>query len=345
MRQPSIRIVITSPLEPELIERIVAVDPRLDVVYPRDLLPVARYPADHAAPNPRDPEALAAWRSILEPAEILFDFGPRPLVAELASWPQLRWIQATSAGVGQFAARFGLDKSRIVVTTASGVHARPLAEFALMAMLMFGKGAFRLLADQRAHRWERYAGEELAARVVGIVGVGRIGREVARVARGLDARVIGTTRSVAGRPAGDLFLDRLVPTDELDAILGELDFLVLTCPHTPETEGLINAERLALLKPSAVLINLARGAVVDEPALIAALQAGRLAGAALDVVAQEPLPAESPLWDLPNVLISPHSASTAIGENGKITDLFCDNLQRYLEGCPLRNVLDYALLY
>ena len=345
MSQARVRVVITSPLEPDLIERIAAVDPRLDVAYPRDLLPVARYPADHAAPNPRDPEALAAWRSILEHTEVLFDFGPRPLLAELTSWPRLRWIQATSAGVGQFAARLGLGESRIVVTTASGVHARPLAEFALMAMLMFGKGAFRLLADQRAHRWERYAGEELAAKVVGIVGVGRIGREVARVARGLDARVVGTARSVEGRTAADMHLDRLVPTDGLDAILGELDFLVLTCPHTPATEGLISAERLAMLKPSAVLINLARGAVVDESALIAALQSGKLAGAALDVAAQEPLPPESPLWDMPNVLISPHSASTAVSEIGKITDLFCDNLQRYLEGRSLRNVLDYTLLY
>ncbi|MGH2346810.1 MAG: D-2-hydroxyacid dehydrogenase [Chloroflexota bacterium] len=214
-----------------------------------------------------------------------------------------------------------------------------------MAMLMFGKGAFRMLADQRAHRWERYAGEELAGKVAGIVGVGRIGREAARLARGLDARVVGTVRSVEGRTAEDLFLDRLVPTAELDAVLGELDFLILTCPHTPETEGLISAERLAMLKPGAVLINLARGAIVDEPALIAALQSGKLGGAALDVAAQEPLPPESPLWDMPNVLISPHSASTAISENGKITDLFRDNLHRYLEGRPLRNVLDYALLY
>ncbi|MDB5075084.1 MAG: D-isomer specific 2-hydroxyacid dehydrogenase NAD-binding protein, partial [Chloroflexi bacterium] len=184
-----------------------------------------------------------------------------------------------------------------------------------------------------------------AGKVVGVVGVGRIGREVARLARCLDAHVVGTVRSLDAHTAEDLNLDRLVPMAELDSLLGELDFLVLSCPHTPETDGLISAERLAKLRPSAVLINLARGAVVDEPAMIAALQSGKLAGAALDVAAKEPLPADSPLWDMPNVLISPHSASTTTSENGKITELFCDNLRRYLEGQPLRNILNYALQY
>ena len=345
MNQGRVRVVITSPLESEFVERISTVDSRLEVVYPSGLIPLMRYPADHAAPNPRDPEELAAWRSLLEPAEALFDFGPRPLQSELAALPHLRWIQATSAGVGQFALRIGLNSSRIIVTTASGVHARPLAEFTLMAMLMFGKGAFGMLADQKAHHWQRYAGEELAGKVVGIVGVGRIGREVARVARCLDAYVVGMVRSVGTRTAEELHLDRLVPIADLDGLLPELDFLVLSCPHTPETEGLINAGRLAKLKSRAVLINLARGAIVDESAMIAALQAGKLAGAALDVLAKEPPGPDSPLWDMPNVLISPHSASTTTSENGKITDLFCDNLRRYLEGRPLRNVLNYALLY
>jgi glyoxylate/hydroxypyruvate reductase A len=345
MERQRVRIVITSPLELELVDRIAAVDPLLDVVYPTDLLPAARYPADHAMPNSREPGELARWRSLLESAEVLFDFGPRPLLDELAGWPRLRWIQATSAGVGQFAQRVGLTRGSIVVTTASGVHARPLAEFALMAMLMFGKGAFGMIADQRAHRWQRYAGEELVGKVVGIVGVGAIGREVARAARFLDAKVVGTVRSVDGRTAAALSLDRLLPTERVDEILGEVDFLVLSCPHTPETEGLLDARRLALLKSQAVLINLARGAIVDEEALIESLRQGRLGGAALDVAAHEPLPPESPLWDMPNVLISPHSASTVISENAKIVALFCANLRAYLDGAPLQNVLNGQLLY
>lgn len=345
MDHRSVRVLITSPLEPELVARIAATDPRLEVIYPTELIPVPRYPADHALPKPQNLDELESWRSLLAEAEVLFDFGPASLVDELSRWPHLRWIQATSAGVGQFAVRTGLTGSRVVVTTASGVHARPMAEFALMAMLMFGKGAFRMLADQRAHRWRRYAGEELAGKLVGIVGVGRIGREVARLARVLDAQVIGTVRSVEGRRAEDLYLDRVLPTAQIDEMLGDLDFLVLSCPHTPETEGLIDARRLAALKPGAVLINIARGAVVDEPALIAALQSGHLAGAALDVFAREPLPEESPLWEMSNVLVSPHSASTAGTENVRIIDLFCDNLHRYLDGGPLRNVLDNDLLY
>jgi phosphoglycerate dehydrogenase-like enzyme len=247
--------------------------------------------------------------------------------------------------VGQLAARVGLTRSDIVVTTASGIHARPIAEFVLMSILMFVKEAFALAEDQRAHRWQRYATEELAGKMVTIVGVGRIGREIARAVHTFDAHVVGTVRSVDGRSAEDLCVDALLPGDRVDELLPTTDFLVLCCPHTPETQGLINAERLAALKPGAVVINVARGAVVDEPALIEALRAGRLRGAALDVFAREPLPPESPLWDMPNVLICPHSASTAITENGKIVDLFCDNMRRYLAGEPLRNVLNKQLLY
>ncbi len=341
----TVRVVITSPLEDQFVHAIARTDARLEVVYDAALLPTPRYPADHALPAGDTPEQQEQWQTLLQSAEVLFDFGPRTMVDRLVSWPKLRWIQATSAGVGQFAARVGLTRSPIIVTTASGVHARPLAEFVLMAMLMFNKGALRMVDDRRAHRWERYAGEEIAGKVVGIVGVGRIGREIARTVRSLDARVYGAVRVTGGRQADDLFLDRLLPIKDLDHILGEVDFLVLCCPHTPETHNLINAERLAALKAGAVLINVSRGSVVDEQALIHSLRARHLSGAALDVFVQEPLPPESPLWDMPNVIISPHSASTASTENEKIVDLFCDNLRRYLSGQQLRNVLDKDLLY
>lgn len=345
MSADRVPVLITSPLERELVARIAAVDPRLDVRFPADLIPAPAYHADHATPGASTPELAARWRALLSEAEILFDFGPGELVEELRSLPRLRWIQATSAGVGQFAARSGLTRSEIVVTTASGIHGRPLAEYVLMAILMFAKEALRLIDDQRAHRWERYATAEIAGSTVGIVGVGRIGREVARAVRVFDARVIGTVRAPAGRRAGDLFLDRLLPPEAIDEVVAAADYLVLCCPHTPQTERLIDERRLALMKQDAVLINIARGAIVDEPALIAALQAGRLRGAALDVFAREPLPDDSPLWDMPSVLISPHSVSTDTGENSRIADLFCDNLRRYLDGQPLRNVLQNDLLY
>jgi phosphoglycerate dehydrogenase-like enzyme len=150
---------------------------------------------------------------------------------------------------------------------------------------------------------------------------------------------------ICARTAAELGVDKLVSTVALDDLLPEADVVVLATPHTPETHRLLDSRRLSLLKPSAILVNVARGDVVDEPALIEALSSGRLRGAALDVFAQEPLPAESPLWDLPNVFVSPHSASTVAAENARIVDRFCHNLRAYLDGAPLHNVLDKALLY
>lgn len=345
MEHGTVQVLITSPLEAAFVERIAATDPRLAVTYPADLIAPPSYPADHTLPKAETEQQRARWGALLDSAEILFDFGPRNLLDQLARRPRLRWIQATSAGVGQLAERTGLTRSDIIITTASGVHARPIAEFVLMSILMFVKDAFALMEDQRAHRWQRYATGELAGKTVTIVGLGRIGREIARSVRVFDARVTATVRAVHGRRAEDLYVDRLLPGARLDDLLPETDFLVLCSPHTPETQGLITAERLAALKPGAVLINVARGAIVDEPALIAALRAGHLRGAALDVFAREPLPPESPLWDMPNVLICPHSASTATTENDKIVDLFRDNLRHYLAGEPLRNMLNKDLLY
>jgi phosphoglycerate dehydrogenase-like enzyme len=157
----------------------------------------------------------------------------------------------------------------------------------------------------------------------------------------MDMRVAGMRRSDAPLPD----VDRVFEHAELHDMLREADFLVLAAPHTPETEGIIGEAELAVMKPSAVLINIGRGALVDEDALIRALQHKRLAGAALDVFRDEPPPPDSPLWEMPNVIVSPHSASTVTQENARITDIFVDNLRRYLNGQPLRNVLDKKRLY
>ena len=196
-------------------------------------------------------------------------------------------------------------------------------------------------ARQEGQALGALCGEELTGKTLAIVGVGRVGQEVARHGKRMDMRVTGMRRSDAPVPDVDTVFDRA----ELHTMLREADFLVLAAPHTPETEGIIGEGELALLKPSAVLINIGRGALVDEDALIRALQEKRLAGAALDVAREEPPPQDSPLWDMPNVIISPHSASTVTQENARITDIFCDNLRRYLSGQPLRNVLDKKQLY
>lgn len=339
------RLVFTSPLEPALVQRVRELDARLDVVYPEDLLAAPRYPSDHPLPALDEPDARQRWTDLLDGAEILFDFGPLELTSDLASRPNLRWIQGTSAGVGRLVERVGLLESDVVVTTASGVHARPLAEFALLAMLMFGKNTMHLMRQQREHRWERHADEEIRGKVVCVVGLGKIGREVARLARALDAHVVGTVRDPGARTAADLGVDELQPTERLDELLPTADVVVLATPHTHETHRLLDARRLGLLKPSAILVNIARGDVVDEAALTEALQTGRLRGAALDVFDHEPLPSDSPLWDLDNVFVSPHSASTVASENERVVELFCENLGNYLAGAPLVNVLDKDLLY
>jgi phosphoglycerate dehydrogenase-like enzyme len=335
-------VLIASPLEAEHVDRIRAVDPRIDVLWDPQLLPQPRYVSDHTGPpTSRTPQQEARFLEMLGRAEVVFDFPSGHVRDLVAVAPRLRWLQSTSAGIGQMVKRVGLDGSDITFTTASGVHARPLADFCLMAMLMFAKDYVRMDRDKKAKQWERYCGEELTGKTLAIIGLGRIGQEVARHGKRMDMRVIGMRRSDA-RVDG---IERLFGRDELQAMLREADFLVLAAPHTPETDGIVGEAELAAMKSSAVLINIGRGALVDEPALIRALQQERLAGAALDVFANEPPPEDSPLWDMPNVIVSPHSASTVTQENARITELFCDNLRRYLSGQPLRNVLDTKKLY
>lgn len=339
-------LLICSYLEPEHVQRIRAVSPSLRVEYHPELLPRPRYAADHVgAKLERTPADQARWEALLAEAEILFDFdytAPDKLPERA---PRVRWVQASSAGIGQFVRRQGFDRMNARFTTASGVHARPLAEYVLMSMLQVVKRASLAADQQREHRWQRFSADELSGKTLAIVGLGRIGREVARLARALDMRVIATKRNTGGQSAESLGIDRLYAWTELHALLGDADFVCLVCPHTPETENLIDQAALAAMRPGATLINIARGAIVDEPALVRALESGQVGHAALDVAAVEPLPADSPLWDLPNVTIYPHSASTNDRENERLVDLFCENLGRYLRGEPLLNTLDPARMY
>ncbi len=338
-------VVFTTPLEPELVERLRRSHPEYTFEYPEDLIATPQYPGHHRMPGAQG-EELDRWRTLLSRAEVMFDFGPPALHTELAHLPNLRWIQATSAGVGQFVRRVGLDQSaKVVVTTARGVHGRALAEFAIFAMIYFNRDLPEILADQRLHQWARRSGRLVAGQEVVIVGLGSIGREVATLARALGARTTGVVRSLDGRTAASSGVDRLLEVAELESALPEADFLVLAMPHTDETEGLISGARLSLLPHSAVLVNLARGTVVDEDALTAALREGRLRGAALDVFREEPLPPGSPLWDLANVLVTPHSMSTVAGENQLLAQLFSENLERYRHGAELLNVLRKDRLY
>lgn len=340
-----IKLLITFQLAPELVQRIRSIDPRIEVLYEPQLLGTPRYATDHAAVPQRTAQEEAQWQDLLAKADVLFGFDYTHLDDLLDKAPNLKWVQGTSTGIGKAVERLGWADSTIVFTTARGVHSRPLAEFCLMAMLMFVKGAFHMAAEQERKHWERYAGTELRGKTLVVISLGSGGQEVARLARCLGMRVIGTKRTIEGIEPTTLGVESLYPWTDLEPMLAQADFVVLYLPHTPETEGLIGEPELRAMKPGAVLINVARGAIWDEEAVIQALQSGHLGGLASDVFATEPLPVDSPLWEMPNVLISPHSASAADCENERLTDLLCDNLRRYLAGEPLINVLDTERLY
>jgi glyoxylate/hydroxypyruvate reductase len=199
-----VRLLIASPLEAELVERIRAVDPRLEVVYRHDLLGKPRYPADHTPPVERTASQAAEWSELLATAEVMFDVDRPSANAELTRRaPRRRWVQSSSSGVGEWAARLGLLEAPVLVTNAAGVHATPLAEFALFAMLYFAKRMPLVNADRRDRRWERFAGDVLRGRTLGVVALGSVGREVARLGRAIGMRVVGLRRrpAASGRPS------------------------------------------------------------------------------------------------------------------------------------------------
>ncbi len=329
-------ILISTYLEPEHVERIRESMP-CTVVYEPELLPTPRYGNDHGGQPPDlSPQEEQRWLDLLAQADIAFDFDWRDPGNLLTNAPRLRWVQGTSAGLGGFVQRYGLDVGDLVMTTAAGTHARPLCEFAVFGALYFVKSIPAMQAKQRRHHWERHVSGLLAGRNATVIGLGSIGRQVATTYDALGLSVTGV-----GRPGGSYDVPssvRVVSTDELDEVLTATDVLVLACPLTPETNNLIDASRVRALADGAIVVNISRGQVIDEPALIEGLQSGRLGGAALDVFAEEPLPADSPLWDMPSVLVSPHSASTVASENSVLTDLFIDNLNRFVQGLPLRNL-------
>jgi phosphoglycerate dehydrogenase-like enzyme len=332
-----VRVVIATPVEDELVEQLRGVDERLDVAFQSDLLPPPRYPCDHAGDPAfaRTPEQEARFAELVAGAEVLFGY-PREDPAQIA-WavriaPGLRFVQATFAGAGQQLAAAELSREeldRIVWTSSAGVHATPLAEWSMFGLLAFAKDLPRLLRDKAARHWDHYPVDELRGRRVLVVGLGEIGSEFARLATAFGMTVVSVTRS-----AGDL-----------DELLPQADAVVLTLPLTDETRGLFDRGRLARMRPGAILVNVGRGGVVDEDALVDALRDGRLRGAALDVFAQEPLRSGSPLWDLENVVLSPHTAALSRHENERIVELFADNLRRYLAGEELRSRIRTDLFY
>ena len=341
-------VLIASYFEEEYIRRIREVDERLRVLYREELVPPPRWPGDHAGPEEweRTPEGEQEFLGMLGQAEVLYDF-PRGHVEDLVRVsPHLRWVQGSMAGAGEVAQKADLGDTEVVVTTASGIYSGPLAEFVLMAMLQHAKELDNLRSDKAGKIWRQGAVGSLENKTLCVVGMGSIGRSLAERARPFGMRIVGVKRTVRdGDEAWDS-ADELYPTAELHSALGGADYVAVTLPGTPETRRLIDAEAIAAIKQGAYFANVGRGTVVDEATLVEALRSGHLSGAALDVFEVEPLPEESPLWDLDNVIISAHTTDVVPDLiNAAQTDLFCENLRRYLAGEGLINVLDKRLLY
>ncbi|HYC06763.1 MAG TPA: D-2-hydroxyacid dehydrogenase [Candidatus Binatia bacterium] len=268
----------------------------------------------------------------------------------IARAPRLRWVHSASAGVERVLTPAGRER-RLVITNARGVFSRPIAEYVLMMILAVSRRLPQLLELQRERTWQPLEGAELRDVTIGIVGLGSIGRAVASLAGAFGCRVIATRRRPEEAPAAeagptlDPSLVRVLGPDGLPDVLAESDFVVLALPLTPDTENLIDAKALGQMKPGAWLINVARGRLVDERALLRALSEGPLGGAVLDAFREEPLQSSSPFYALPNVIVTPHTSWSSGRVLDRSIELFCDNLRRYAAGTDLVNVVDPAVGY
>ena len=260
-------------------------------------------------------------------ANILVTFGAHVADHVLEEATNLKWVQALGTGVDGIVDSPAL-RDGVIVTNLRGLHGASVSESVLAAILALSRHLPRAVRSQDAGLWDRFPVELVKGKTVGIFGVGAIAAELAPRCQALGMTVIGITsapRSVAG-------FDRMVPRGELLDIVGTLDHLVLLIPHTNETHGIVDAAVLGRMKPSAFLINVARGGIVDQPALVEALQARRIAGAALDVFAEEPLPDGDPLWKMPNVLITPHMAGFHAGYPDEALPIVIENIRHFLAG-------------
>ena len=332
MPAKTINVVLTVETGPECLKAMRAVSPGIALLNAAGLL---------LEEQNGDRRVKAELDSILSTADIVCGFClPRDVVARS---PHLKWIQVLSAGVDNVLNR-NLVESRVKITTVSGIHAAPIAEFVLGLMLMFTKKMPLCMQNQRQKLWQRYAPGILCSKVIGIIGLGSIGREIARLAGAFGMKVIATRYSCEA-PSKARYVDTLLPADQLHRLLSQSDFVVCALPLTPQTRGLIGKQEFRAMKQSAYFINIARGGIVDEAELIRALEEGLIAGAGLDVFSTEPLPADSPLWDMPDVIISPHVAGDMEDYMSSAVAVFIQNLKRYLAGKRLLNVVNKSRWY
>ena len=331
-----IEVLITLPIPDHLVDEIRQVSQDLSVT----VMPVK----DRSEISPEQ------WQK----TEVLFTMHLLPPKEEAF---RLRWVQSYLSGIDKISEDALFENQSLILTTMSGGNASQVAEHALGMMLALGHQLPQFLALQQKKTWmqdrgKRYAPAELRGSTVGIIGYGSIGRQVARLASAFGASVLGTKRNLMnpadmgylasemGDPDGALFT-RLYPPEALRSMLKECDYAVVCVPLTSSTKGLVGKDQLAAMKPTAFLVDVSRGGIVDHQALISAISEGKLAGAALDVFPEEPLAPGSPLWQMPQVIITPHVAGFSADYNQRATSMFIENLKRYLAGDEMLNRVDF----
>ena len=327
------KVLVTAPFPPPLMDKIRAVSASLEVE--QLSLPDGHWPDDKTT----DAEIYYALNAV-----------PRPDQA-----PNLRWVQAHWAGINSLVGT-PLWDSDIAITTASGIHAPNMAQYAITQILVWAHRVpnwfkYQKLGQWPHGRWDKFVPDELNGRTLGIVGYGSIGRELARLAKPFGMRILASKRDArrpedsgyamleTGDSRGDL-PDRIYPSEATRSMLAECDYVVITLPLTDKTHHFFNESLFKEMKPNAFLVNVGRGKVIDEKALVKALKKGWIAGAGLDVFEEEPLPSDSPLWTMDNIIITPHVSGFTAHYDERATDLFVENLRRYLTGKPLLNLVN-----
>ncbi|SEP96693.1 Phosphoglycerate dehydrogenase [Streptomyces sp. yr375] len=339
-----LRVAVAAPLSEENCARIRELEPRIDLVVDHSVLPPMRWPADFSGDPAwqRTPRQQRVYEAALDSADALYgipDVDPAALARAVRANPRLRWVHTMAAGGGGQVKAAGLsadELDRVLFTTSAGVHGRPLAEFAVFGVLAAAKDLPRLTRQQRDHEWSgRWTMGQVSRQTVLVLGLGGIGRQVAAALHALGATVIGTSRRDVDVPG----VATVIHPDRITEVAATVDAVVNTLPGTEATEHLLGKRFFDAVRSGTALVNVGRGTVVDEAALLEALDSGRIGFAALDVFETEPLPAHSPLWDHERVLVSPHTAALDAAEDRRIAELFAANATRLLDGQrPLNRV-------
>ncbi len=317
--------VATPRIDDRLLEKIRQVDPSVRVTDASGLV---------AAELRGEVESTKKLDALLAKTEIIVGFAPPHDLLKRA--PNLKWVQLMSAGADGIA-RSEIWQSRVIITGVSGIHATPISEYVIGTMLFFAKDTAQSFRMKQKRQWQRFTPRLLHGSTVGIIALGHIGREVARLAKAFGMRVLAVDEIRGIRPVRNV--DKMLPVSQLNQLLAESDFVVSCVPLTPKTSKLIGEKELQAMKRTAYLINISRGGIINEDALIRALEEKWIAGAGLDVTVVEPLPPTSRLWDFDNIVLTPHVSGNQDNYLMHATALFCENLKRYLTGKKLINVI------